>query len=815
MPGKEHSHSSIRHRKQTGKKSTTKAQANDQYEESADVDKLAVLLYIAVPLIISSFIGYFYYQDMMKNIVRKPSSSPPVITKARAEDMQRFWGTYRPGVYFGTKTRSANSPATGLMWLEQNLPQEPKIRHLCEQGDGLSKYGWLKHNGNDFGIQELYDGGMKITTEYIKRVGGVNGGDWSARITAVNVGQPTDKQVSLLYYFATDGSAEINPKITNHRHLKSLAGQDSELGAFHLTFQSSGTGLTHDHLISHTPGYEHIQTIVRYGLEMKHASHGEYVGLKGRFVPAQSPGPNMYVYQVTGLLPITIEVVYESDTFTDRPNSLQGSVLQTEIALRTQEFDKKFEKVFRLKEKGYSNEHIAFAQAAMSNMLGGVGFFFGSSKVQSVYNQEPIEYWEAGLFSAVPSRSFFPRGFLWDEGFHNLLIKEWDQELSMEIIGHWMDLINTEGWIPREQILGEEARAKVPEQFVVQRNENANPPTFFLPLETMVESLIEENSTNSREYLSSLFPRLKAWYKWFNTTQAGEIPSSYRWKGRNEKAVSEINPKTLTSGLDDYPRASHPTNEERHLDLRCWMALASKVMAKIALTLGQEAQDYQLTFDALSDNGLLNQLHWSEPHKRYADFGLHTDSTKLVRPPPPQHHQPGQPIPHRDLERVVTKEPKHKLITGYFGYVSLFPMLTQLLEPGSDQLGHILRQLKDENQLWTAYGLRSLSQSSPLYQRYNTEHDPPYWRGAIWININYLAVRSLFHYGYIVKGPHQELAASLHSELRDNIINNLLAEYRRTGYIWEQYDDKTGQGKGCHPFTGWSALVTLLMADKY
>ncbi len=37
--------------------------------------------------------------------------------------------------------------------------------------------------------------------------------------------------------------------------------------------------------------------------------------------------------------------------------------------------------------------------------------------------------------------------------------------------------------------------------------------------------------------------------------------------------------------------------------------------------------------------------------------------------------------------------------------------------------------------------LATRSRSASLYQRHNTEHDPPYWRGAIWVNVNYLAVQ--------------------------------------------------------------------------
>lgn len=80
-------------------------------------------------------------------------------------------------------------------------------------------------------------------------------------------------------------------------------------------------------------------------------------------------------------------------------------------------------------------------------------------------------------------RPFFPRGFLWDEGFHHLLLRKWDPELSLEILGTWLDLMNTEGWIPREMILGEEAEHKVPTEYVVQHNSVANPPMFFYLLD--------------------------------------------------------------------------------------------------------------------------------------------------------------------------------------------------------------------------------------------------------------------------------------------------------------------------------------------
>ncbi|XP_053336097.1 mannosyl-oligosaccharide glucosidase-like [Clarias gariepinus] len=801
-----------------------------------------ILINICIGLCIFSLVWIFYALYIQLAFVRRPVTlhlSPQVLdanSTSAAVSPERFWGSYRPQVYFGMKTRSPRSVVTGLMWMRQ-FSDNVNLRHTCEQGDGLSSYGWLMHDGVNFGMQQIRETDFTLTTSFVKRMGGKHGGDWTWRITSRQHSTADHPPViSLMFYVATDTQGSLHPHIEKTTRLSHVTGTSKELGKFKITFVKPTSGDTatnkyasYNYLQTRSPGLDQLTEIVKSSLSDKFvfspstAERKPYIAVDTYTPPPQQQNDNriqsdFVVHQVTVQVPFQIEVLFESGSFHDRPNHLKGSVLSEEITRLKLSYNEKFEETFGLQAKGFTPAQVRFAKAALSNMLGGMGYFFGQSVVQSMHNEHAELYPEGALFTAVPSRSFSPWGFLWDEGFHQLLISKWDPQVTREAVAHWLDLINVDGWIPHEQILGDEALSKVPAEFVVQRTENANPPTFFLVLEEFLEQLeARPGAPHFREtltFLQRLYPRLQAWFEWYNTTQTGPLPNSYRWRGRDKDTNQFLNPKTSTSGLDDYPRASHPSEDERHVDLHCWMVLASRTMMSISRLLGEPHQEYERTYLALSDNNLLSELHWSEQHYAFCDYGNHTRAVSLQQEQvdvPPEGMKQEEPV--MGLVRSVRKPPKLQYVDA-LGYVSLFPFLLQILNPGCQKLKYILHDIRDPDHLWTPYGLRSLSRSDPMYMKRNTEHGAPYWRGAIWININYLALKALHHYSSI-EGPYKEKAASLYQELRTNVINNMFKQYQETGYIWQHYSDSTGQGQGSHPFTGWSSLIVLIMAEEY
>lgn len=90
------------------------------------------------------------------------------------------------------------------------------------------------------------------------------------------------------------------------------------------------------------------------------------------------------------------------------------------------------------------------------------------------------------------------------------------------------------------------------------------------------------------------------------------------------------------------------------------------------------------------------------------------------------------------------------------GYLSLFPFLLGLLPPDSPHLGAILDLLRDPEHLWSPYGLRSLSAAHPEFGQGEN-----YWKGPIWIQMNYLALASLHKVRFPSRGVHRRNTTEL------------------------------------------------------
>lgn len=628
------------------------------------------------------------------------------------------------------------------------------------------------------GRQTIHDPAnhIDITTEFIKFPGGEHGGSWGARIKGtLREDAAPNLRTTVLWYNTLEGlgSLEVAGADQEETGIEGdvvLQGNTVELGEFEVRV-TEGKG---DHPLTGHPSYDEKpldRTLVHSGQvpdealwQVKAVLFAHMKGQIDILIPKygeDSPPPpaqvytiqhnpsrgNIHIVQKVFEGPFEFDVIFSSGS---APKKITSDDLTEQIDSVTSGFSARFADIFKPKAPFLKERYEEFSKSLFSNLIGGIGYFYGDSRVDRsydpAYEEDSEGFWEEAaeargrneatlegpseLYTSIPSRPFFPRGFLWDEGFHLLPVIDWDADLTLEIIKSWFNLMDEDGWIGREQILGAEARSKVPEEFQVQYPHYANPPTLFMVITSFLDKLdaLKTDTSNEKllheksyymqlanreaalQYLRTLYPLLKRHYFWFRKTQAGDIKSydreafstkeGYRWRGRTPQHI-------LTSGLDDYPRAQPPHPGELHVDLISWMGMMTRAIKRIAVYLGEDddALEFAKYDEAITRN--IDDLHWSDKAKTYCDATID------------------------DYE-------EHALVC-HKGYISLFPFLTGLVDKDSKRLGAILDLIGDEEELWSEYGLRSLSKSDEFY---HTAED--YWRGPIWMNMNYLAVTQLF-----------------------------------------------------------------------
>ncbi len=640
------------------------------------------------------------------------------------------------------KVRIKKTPIALFYPLILAKPQD--LRHTCEQDEGMAGYGWTAYDVRKGGMQIVNDTGNKLDliTQFAKASDDERSGKWGLRVKGIPRANARDQQkTTLIFYLGSEDSNSSIECTEGHKTKPSNSdvvcdGTTVGLRNFKVQirdYRADSDSLQRTSVKSLTVPVDTIwQAKSIFTNQLKGSD--SYEGMI-----ADNPGEgNLHFVQKSFEAGFEFDVLFSSDSISDAMTS--GSLTESiQDALST--FSKRFQSVYSPQAPFQDEQYMELSQSLLSNLMGGIGYFYGTSKVDvssaPEYAETDQNFWEKAasarsravvdeqgphqLFSAVPSRPFFPRGFLWDEGFHLQVTLDWDMDLTLEIVSSWFDLMDENGWIAREQILGPEARSKVPSEFQTQYPHYANPPTLFLVVQAFVARLsgvLPSSGAPSRylsdpvagkAFLKTIYPKLKKHYEWFCRTQASNLKNyqlsgsnfnqGYRWRGRTPQHI-------LTSGLDDYPRAQPPHPEELHVDALCWVGSMAVALGKVSAFLGEKEDEEMFSKHETDVVRSADGIHWSEPDQAYCDTTL---------------------VDGNRVEKVCHK-----------GYISLFPFFVGLMGPNHSHLEAVLDLIRDPEELWSPYGLRSLS---PKDKYYGTDEN--YWKSPVWININYMVMQRL------------------------------------------------------------------------
>ena len=844
----------------------------------------------------SNFIIFIITISLLNNLIKsQPESEIESQTLfSELHNSKYLWGTYKPNLYFSMKQKQKETPVFGLMWygIKENyfsskVDIDNILRHECAKTD-LIKYYWPYHNGLDYSNEIIKDEENNIffDIQNIKTNYDINEQSWISIIKGKtlknkNSNNNIKKNIGIILYFSLeefsmDKKAIFNAeniKINNENYELKEMRFGKEIEKFNIEITQGKEGIKYSEYQKYRKGYQYNWRVKYFITESLKVNQEIYAkkNITYSFIPfdemQKTKQPNIIAIQIVFSMDKIINdnfeiIVRYSNNLKKEKESKEE--INNIINKKREEFNQKFESIFSLKnieaiknDKNFNlnekhNESLQqMSKEALSNLLGGIGYFHGSIKQKQKNNSKENIQQEKSLFTATPCRSYFARGFLWDEGFHQIIISKWDLELSLEMVNTWLDTMDNQGWIPREQIRGIEAEAQVPEEFREQDFFVANPPTLLFPIKTFINiyryyknSKITNNNFGMKELLVKFYNKLKLWMNWFEITQKnknGNKNNIYAWNKRN----SEHN---YPSGFDDLPRGMTPNDEENHLDLNIWLLELEKTLLQLSQFFDKESIDIY-NKNILERKKDIKKNLFSDELNIYSDYlGPQFKKIKVKKYPRKvfpylwrNDNQCGEKVlnpigtraecnPYGDspccsefgwcgntknhcecpkciksykLEERKEYKKKENTFNPHIGYINLFPIFFG--DFNETELGDLFKYLGDKNEFLSDYGIRSLVKSDLLYR---TGDD--YWRGKIWIQINYLVLRGLNNY-FI----NNKEIKNIYDKIRYGLIKAVYKTWAKSHTFFENYDDITGEGVMNHPFNGWTSTILLILSENY
>lgn len=411
-----------------------------------------------------------------------------------------------------------------------------------------------------------------------------------------------------------------------------------------------------------------------------------------------------------------------------------------------------------------------------------------------------------------PATELYPHQWSWDSAFISIGYDHYNQEraekeLQRLFTGQWSN-----GMVP-QIVYDEQADVDYfpgPEFWQVKNSKApeepatsgiCQPPVHATAVRRMLESAPDRAA--AQEFAADLFPKLKAWHEFlYNERDPNDEGLAYirhPWASGQDnspnwdEALARI--ELTEEEIPDYDRtddkhvesAERPTNHsyDRYTYLVDFFRLrnydeekirkdgcpfmvqdvlfnsilcqAGRDLAQIAEWLGKEPTPFQKHYQKTAR--AMNKKMWDENHGLYVDYDLVAD--------------------------------KQIDVTVLSGFIPLFAGI-----PSPVRAERIFKYLNTRS----FARINGSYLAVPNYDRRHPEFSTrKYWRGPIWINMNWLLYQGLRRYGY---NDYNQL-------IKESVIE-LTSKYG----FYEYYNPKTGEGYGSKDFSWSAALLIDILHDR-
>jgi putative isomerase len=212
----------------------------------------------------------------------------------------------------------------------------------------------------------------------------------------------------------------------------------------------------------------------------------------------------------------------------------------------------------------------------------------------------------------------------------------------------------------------------------------------------------------------------------------------------------------VESGADNNPAVSDaPSQITEGVDLQSYIYREYLALAFLARRLN-EAQDADLyEAKAASLAALVRERLWSEADGSFWNIDSRTHASVKIKT-----------------------------------WTNFVPLWAGLATPA--QAARMIPTLLDPARFWSPNGVRTLSKDEPLY-----DAAKGYWRGPIWVISNYLMMHALLNFDRRTEAV----------DLAEKTQRLLLADFKKTGGMNENYNPETGAPDAGGHFVSWNLLA--------